>query len=348
VLRSGDLVVVEGVKSGNRLTRARIADHFSQIRASDDSEFHRLHTLGVGRSLRARAAAAETVRAYFRRMHFVEVQTPVRVAAPGLDAYVDAIRADGGFLITSPEHHMKRLLVGGMPRIFQFAHCSRAGEQGHLHEPEFSMLEWYRAFADVGSVIADTEQIVHRVVDALANDHKIVLGRSIDVTPPFDRMTIAEAFRAYARVQDVVDLAASDEDRYFQIFVDSVEPALARHPRPLFLTEFPISQAALARPCPQDPAFAERFELVIAGVELCNGFGELSDPTEQRRRFEKEQDRRRRARAPAQPIDEKLLGGLAEGLPPSAGNALGFDRLVALALGTRRIADVMTFPSTRA
>jgi lysyl-tRNA synthetase class 2 len=207
------------------------------------------------------------------------------------------------------------------------------------------MLEWYRAFSGMLDVLADTEQVVASVVRELRGTRSVqIRGASVDVTPPFERVTVREAFKDYAGVADAADLAASDPDRYFDVLVGSVEPGLARLPRAVALTEFPITQAALARPCPHDPTVAERFEVYVGGVELCNGFGELTDPIEQRRRFEREYERRRRTGAPLHPIDEPFLAALAEGLPPSGGNALGFDRLVALALSAEKLQDVIAFP----
>ncbi|MEZ4226313.1 MAG: amino acid--tRNA ligase-related protein [Polyangiaceae bacterium] len=169
-------------------------------------------------------------------------------------------------------------------------------------------------------------------------------GRRVDLEPPFERMSVREAFRLYADIADAADLAAEDESLYFQIFVDRVEPALARIDRPLFLQEFPASQAALARLSSTDPTVAERFELMIGGIELCNGFVELTDATEQRARFAQELQRRRARGQPTPPTDERFLSALAAGMPPAAGNAVGVDRVIALCLGQARIDQVMAFP----
>jgi lysyl-tRNA synthetase class 2 len=342
----GELVVVRGVRSGRSLRDAFVLSRHPGRPPAAGAEVARFVLEGTGRRLAARARALSFLRAYFDGNAFVEVETPLRVPSPGLDAHVDAIRAEGGYLITSPELHMKRLLVGGLPRIYQIARVSRAEELGALHEPEFTMLEWYRAFADSQDVIHDAETLIHGAVKALSGAASVhVNGRLVDVTPPFTRLTVKAAFREFGAVDDAATLAARDPDRYFQILVDAVEPALAESPRPIVLHDFPLSQAALARPCDHDPGVADRFEIYVAGVELCNGFGELTDPREQRRRFEMELARRQRAGAPLHPIDERFLAALDEGMPPSAGNALGVDRLVALALGTTRIEDVTAFPA---
>ncbi|HEX7668525.1 MAG TPA: EF-P lysine aminoacylase EpmA [Polyangiaceae bacterium] len=344
----GELLVVEGRIRKRGLDRASLIERHPGLPPAADSEHGRLSLGGVGKHLVSRALALRIIRTWFDARGFLEVTTPVRVPSPGLDAHVDAIRAEPGYLITSPELHMKRLVVGGLPRVYQIAHTSRADEHGALHEPEFAMLEWYRAFSDMDAVVRDTEDLVLAVVLALAGRPSVKIGaRSVDVRPPFPRVTLREAFKRHAGIADAVDLAAEDEERYFQTFVDRVEPGLAKARRPVVLTEFPATQAALARRCPHDATVAERFEIYVAGVELCNGFGELTDPAEQRRRFAIEQDRRRRTNTPVYPVDERFLSALEEGLPPSGGNALGLDRLIALGLGVARIADVMAFPKER-
>lgn len=313
---------------------------------------------GLGERLLARDRARRAVRAYFEREDFIEVETPALAPCPGLDAHVHSLgqvfpsgSSDEApsFLITSPELAMKRLLVGGLERIYQFAHCFRAEELGALHEPEFILLEWYRAFAGVEEVLTDTEQIVRTVAAAVHPQGRLsreVEGRRIELSldEPFLRLTVAEAFHTFAQVEDVVDLAATEPDRYFDLLANRVEPRLVELPSPVFLIDYPASQAALARKKPGQPELAERFELYALGVELSNGFGELTCPREQRARFVAEQARRRAESEPVYPLDERFLAALEEGLPPSGGNALGFDRLLMLALGERSVDRVMAFP----
>ncbi|HVU00509.1 MAG TPA: EF-P lysine aminoacylase EpmA [Polyangiaceae bacterium] len=345
-LEPGELVVVRGKPSTRKLRKARLVERTPGAPPREHSEQSRFSLAGVGANLVARSRALRTVREYFDGRGFVEVETPFRVRTPGLDAHVDAIPAEGGYLVTSPELHMKRLLVGGLPRIYQIARTSRAGEHGSQHEPEFSLVEWYRAFSNAEAVMADTEELVRSVVRELAGKPVVRLGDlRVDVRRPFERRTVRQAFREHAGVEDAADLAATDPDRYFRAMVEQVEPALAAFDRPVFLTEYPATEAALARRTDHDPAVAERFELYLGGVELCNGFGELTDADEQRRRFEQERDRRRRDGSPVYELDERFLAALAEGMPPSGGNALGFDRLVALALGLGTIQDVIAFPA---
>jgi lysyl-tRNA synthetase class 2 len=348
-LTPGDLVTVTGAAARGRVTDAVVSERFPCPAPTGSGEVARLAWHGVGPRLAARAAALDEIRRVFSEAGFVEVDTPVRVRTPGLDLHVDALRAEGGYLSTSPELQMKRLLVGGVPRCFQLSRCFRKGELGRLHEPEFTMLEWYRAFAGQAEVMADTEAVVTRVVQRLAGGSRLRVagGPTVEVRAPFERVTVREAFRRFAKVADAVDLAATDEDRFFELLVGVVEPALARRRRPVFLCEYPATQASLARRKPGDPAVAERFELYLGGVELSNGFGELTDPAEQRARFQADRRARRRNRRPVYALDERFLAALHEGMPPAGGNALGVDRLIALALGQDAIALVMPFPWDR-
>jgi lysyl-tRNA synthetase class 2 len=329
----GDLVVVRGRPDGMRLVQGELVGRTPCPTPTANGEFYRSVFAGEAERLRDSARAAAAIRAFFAERGFVEVTTPLRVPAPGVDFHVDAIAASGGYWITSPELEMKRLLVGGMPRIFQMARVARADEAGPLHEPEFTMLEWYRAFAGLESVLRDTEELVRSVVRGLAGEDEVfVLGaRKVTVSEPFERVTVREAFQRYAGIGDAAELAARDEDRYFELLVSKVEPALAELPRPVFLTHYPISQAALARPYADDPTVAERAELYFGGVELCNAYGELTDAVEQRRRFVDEAVRRQALGRPVYPLDEAFLASLVEGMPPAAGNALGFERLVMVA-----------------
>lgn len=318
-----------------------------------DSEHGRLAWTGRATALRARNEALRVIREYFRGEGFIEVETPTLVPCPGLDPHVHSLGCvqrgeELDWLITSPELHLKRLVVGGMPRVFEVARCFRAEELGALHEPEFTLVEWYRAFAGYERILEDTEQLIARVAEELAGRAQLTLpgtAKTIDVSPPFERLTLREAFRRYASVDDAVRLAVDEPDRFDEVLIGEVEPGLAAEGRPIFLTHFPSTRAALARRCPHDPSVAERFELYVGDVELCNGFGELTDPVEQRQRFQAEIERRRAAAEPVYPLDERFLKALEEGLPPSSGNALGLDRLVALACGGLPIDRVQAFPA---
>jgi lysyl-tRNA synthetase class 2 len=333
----GDLLVLEGRWSRQkRLEDAKIVERTPCPLPRGDGEISRFSYQGSGRAVRARARALRAIREWFEAERFLEVDTPARVRTPGLDLHVDALPQAGGHLVTSPEFFMKRMLAGGFPRIYQLAHCFRADEQGAQHEPEFMMLEWYRAFADVERVMADTEQIVRCVFETI--------GKRLASKRPFERLPVREAFRRFANEPDAASLAKRNSDRYFELLVDRVEPALDALERPIFLVDYPISEASLARPSPADPEVAERFELYLSGVELCNGFGELTDPAEQRRRFQEDRRQRKRLGRPDYSLDERFLSALDEGMPRASGNALGVDRLIALALGATSIQDVMAFP----
>jgi len=341
----GELLVVRGAYVGGRITRARIVERAAGAEPHADGDFARLTFSERGRNLRQRAMALAAVREYFAAEKFVEVATPFRVRAPGVDANVDALRAEGGYLITSPELHLKRLLVGGMPRIFEVARVSRADESGTLHEPEFTLLEWYRSFADQAEIRADTEAIVARVARAVSGKDRLITpdGRTLSTRRPFPSISVNDAFRRYANVRDASALAEHNEAHYFELLVSRVEPALATFDRPVFLCDYPRSQAALARLSPTDPSVGERFELYAGGVELSNGYGELTDPVEQERRFVAERARRRAEKRRVYPLDRRFLAALREGMPRASGNALGFDRLLMLALGAKSIADVVAF-----
>jgi lysyl-tRNA synthetase class 2 len=296
--------------------------------------------------LRERANVLARTRRFFDSRGFVEVQTPVLVPSPGLDLALDAFEVTGGdrgsprWLATSPEYQMKRLLADGWSRIYQVVPCFRRAEFGARHNPEFTMLEWYRAHATMEDVVRDTEQLVAAVTGG-----RVRLGeRAIDVRPPLERLTVCDAFARFAgwTREQTLTAAAGDPDSYFRAMVERVEPALERIDRGVLLLEYPASQASLARKKPGDPEVAERFELYVAGVELCNGFGELTDAREQRARFEHDQAERGARGLPVYPIDERLLEAVAR-MPPSGGNALGLDRLVALVCGTTEIAEVLAF-----
>ena len=310
-------------------------------------KLHRLHE---------RARALKAVRSFFEQEGFLEVEPPSVVPSPGMDLHLDAVGVDAApfgatgteprWLITSPEYQLKRLLVGGADRVFSVARCWRASERGRHHEPEFTMIEWYRAFESSEALMRDTEALVAQVVCAVAGRPLVTTdtGAPIDLSPPWRRLRVAEAFARYA--DEPLEKVLPDEEAFFRILVERVEPALARS-GPTFLTHWPASMASLARIDPSDSRYCDRFEAYVGGLELCNGFGELVDPIEQRARFERDQEARRLEGKVVYPIDERFLSALEEGMPPAAGNALGFDRVVMLATGAKRIADVMAFPQER-
>jgi lysyl-tRNA synthetase class 2 len=306
------------------------------------------------RRLAARAKALRALRALLDEEGFLEVETPLAVPSPGLDLHLAAFDVGGmrapRWLITSPEYQMKRLLAGGLSRVYQLARCFRKDERGRRHEPEFTMLEWYRAFEGADALMRDTERIVSQLALTLRDTTVLPIdalgARSpqLDLAPPWDRITVEEALARHT-TRSLPELLV-DEQAFFLVWSHEVEPKLGFE-RPVFVIDWPASMASLARLHPDRPAFADRFEAYVCGVEICNGFGELIDPVEQRARLVRDQEARRAAGLPVYPIDERFLGALEEGLPPCAGNAMGFDRVLALLLGAHDVADVMAFGSDR-
>ena len=291
--------------------------------------------------LELRAGAFSAIRRFFGEREFIEVDTPSVVPSPGLDPHLAAFEVRTpkgkpvGWLATSPEYQMKRLLSAGAKRIFQLSRSYRADEQGQHHEREFTMLEWYRADAGSEDVIRDTEALVAFVAESLDQP-------APEVQPPWERMTVEDALQFHANV--TLESLVDDEESFFRIWVEQVQPRLGGE-QPVVVTDWPASMASLARI--KDNGMADRFEAFYRGVELCNGFGELTDPDEQRRRFECDQEQRRALGAAVYPIDERLLDALKSGMPESGGNALGVERLLMLLLGADSIQTVMPFPEER-
>jgi lysyl-tRNA synthetase class 2 len=316
---------------------------------------------GRVRNLEKRAALNRAIRAFFEERGFVEIEAPILVPSPGLELHLDAFQVDdrGGpprYLITSPEYQMKRLLAGGLPRIYSLGKVFRRGELGPHHNPEFTMLEWYRA--DEGwRAIADDVEALCAACALAVNGSTRILG--IELAPPWERLSVAAAFQRYAGVavagdEEAADLkeklaaaghktghAAAWDDIFFTVFLDAVEPHLGRA-RPTLLYDWPRPLCALAREKPGDPRVVERFEAYAGGLELCNGFGELTDAAEQRRRLDHDLTERRARGLAEYPIDERFLAALGA-MPPSGGVALGVDRLAMLLLSAAQIRDVIPF-----
>jgi len=280
------------------------------------------------------------------------------------------------YLHTSPEFAMKKLLAAGEKRIYQFAPVFRARESSPLHAGEFSMLEWYRAGEDYTALMADCADILRLAADVGGRGTFTFRGCECDPFAEPERLSLNEAFERYAGIDLALEIirwdAASLEtgpdgdflarsfheaasrtgvrtapddswtDIYSRILCEKIEPNLGIG-RPTILDRYPVSEAALARPCPDDPRVAERFELYVCGVELANAFGELTDPAEQRRRFEADMAEKQRLYGESYPLDEDFLNALAY-MPPASGIALGFDRLAMLATGAERVEDVIFTP----
>ena len=290
-------------------------------------------------NLERRALLLTSVRAFFSSAGYLEVETPVRIPAPAPEAHIDPVASESWYLHTSPELAMKRLLAAGLPYIYQICRCFRQGERGRRHLPEFTLLEWYTAHEDYRHMMRQTEALVREAAMRLNGRPQIVYqGRTIDLAPSFERLSVEEAFARWADCTPAVALAAG---RFDEIVALCIEPRLGWE-RPVLLFDYPAACAALARRRADRPAVAERFELYIGGVELCNGFSELTDANEQRRRFETEQAVRRRSGKPLPPMPAAFLSSLPD-MPPATGNALGLDRLAMLLSGTENIDDVTAF-----
>jgi elongation factor P--(R)-beta-lysine ligase len=330
-------------------------------------------------NLAARGRILAAVRDFFRGRDYLEVETPALQMSPGIEPHLQAFATvlhdprDGAarprYLHTSPEFAMKKLLAGGLPRIWQLAHAFRDGERSATHHPEFSMLEWYQAGASYRDLMDECEALLQAAQDAAGAAAMRWRGHSADAHRPWQRLSVAEAFKRHAGIDllatapdrmqpDAARLAAEAvriglpphpgddwETLFFRIFLDRIEPHLGIG-APTILYDYPVSMAALSRPKPEDPRLAERFELYVCGLELANAFGELTDAAEQRRRFAADRERKAALYGESYPIDEDFLAALEWGLPDCAGIALGFDRLVMLATGAAQIEDVLWAPVT--
>jgi len=234
---------------------------------------------------------------------------------------------------------MKRLLAEGFPRIFQICKCFRQGERGNLHLPEMTLLEWYRTDSNYFDMMNECEALIGEVARQINSKNTISYRRNeIDLTPPWRKISVSEAFNRFASISMETAL---QKDQFDVIMVEEIEPRLEKA-RPVFLYDYPASRAALARLKPEDSRYAERFELYIGGLEICNAFSELTDPVEQRARFEREQDYRRGSGKTVYPIPAKFLAAL-ESISAAAGNALGIDRLVMLFTDAEKIDQVVAF-----
>ncbi|MFN4281002.1 MAG: EF-P lysine aminoacylase EpmA [Alphaproteobacteria bacterium] len=331
--------------------------------------------------LQARAAMTGALRGYFAAKDFLEVETPALQVSPGLEPHLQAFGTTltdpyGGparpmYLHTSPEFAMKKLLAAGLPRIFQIAPVFRDGERSDTHHPAFSMIEWYRAGEPLAALIDDCGALLRATWQAAPEDlRKGGLrwkGKACDPMRRPEVLTVAEAFRRHAQGLDILATAPDPtnpsverlrdaathaglklpesgdwEDLFFHIFLEHIEPKLGIG-APTALVDYPLSMAALAKKSARDPRVADRMELYVAGLELANGFAELTDAAEQRRRFEADMEKKQRLYGERYPLDEDFLAALAE-MPDASGIALGFDRLVMLATGADKIDDVLWAP----
>ncbi len=324
--------------------------------------------------LMTRSRIAAAVRAWFAARDFVEIDAGILQISPGNEAHLHAFATELAtpalalsrlYLHTSPEFAAKKLLAAGERRIFELARVFRNRERGALHHPEFTLLEWYRADEPYEAVMADCAAILALAARVAGTTQVSFRGRTADPFAPPERITVADAFARFAGIDLLATLAGRDGDRvalaraaaaagvrcaadddwsdiFSRILVERIEPHLGSG-RATILDRYPLVEAALARPSPADPRLAERFELWVCGVELANAFGELTDPAEQRRRFELEMAEKQRRYGERYPIDEDFLAAL-DRMPPASGCALGFDRLVMLVTGASRIDQVIWTP----
>ena len=289
--------------------------------------------------LKLRNKIFHSIRDFFYNEDFLEIETPYIIPSHAPELHVDAIHADKNkYLHTSPELCMKRLLANGYSKIFQIAKCFRAGERGRKHLPEFTMLEWYRAYDDYYSLMEDCEHIFCKVAaDINGNLNLDYKGLKLNLAAPWERLSVKEAFTKYAGITHESAIA---QDLFDEILVEKIEPNLGLS-KPTFLYDYPSALSSLAR-VKSNSDVAERVELYIGGLELANGFSELIDPVEQRHRFEKELSQRTNLGKELYPVPEKFLEDM-ENMPESAGMALGLDRLIMLFTNKSRIDDVVSF-----
>ncbi len=292
--------------------------------------------------LDGRAKIVRAVRAWFEAEGFTEVEPAALAASPGAEVHVDAFESDGRYLHTSPEFAMKKLLAAGEEKIFYLGKTWRRGETGPLHAPEFTMLEWYRAGAPYQQVMDDCVALARLAAREAGADAFRWRDRVCDPFAEAQRITVREAFVRYSPQARIAPPPAS-RDEFSKRLVTDIEPNLGA-PALTLLNEYPIGEAALAQRCAHDANVAERFEMYACGVELANGFGELTDPVEQRARLIEAMAEKEKRYGKRWPIDEDFLAALAH-MPPASGVALGFDRLVMLATGARHINDVLWTPT---
>ncbi len=290
-------------------------------------------------NLQLRSDIIGSIRHFFSTRGYLEIETPVRIPAPAPEAHIEAQGSGSSFLQTSPELCMKRMLASGYSKIFQICKCFRKEERGRRHLPEFTMLEWYCAEIGYIEIMDHCEDLIKSVANDIRPGNQMVYqGKAIDLSGKWNRLTVAEAFEQYASIS--MDMALS-QDCFDEIMGVEIEPCLG-FDKPLFLYDYPVSHGALARRKPTNSLLAERFELYVAGIELCNAFTELTDPDEQRKRFEEELGQKQVSGKTGSPMPELFLEAL-EYMPEASGNALGIDRLIMLFADTPTIDDVVAF-----
>ena len=293
----------------------------------------------IEKNLKLRARTVQAVRDFFIGKDYLEIETPCRIPAPAPEEHIDAQISGSWYLQTSPELCMKRLLAAGYHRMFQICKCFRQHERGSKHLPELTMLEWYTSGTDYFDMMAQTEDLLGYVAENInSGNHLVYQGNKIDLKKPWPKISVAEAFEKFTST--TLERALS-EDLFDELIASEIEPNLGQK-KPVFLYDYPSSFAPLAMAKPGNPSLAQRFELYITGLELCNAFAELNDSEEQRKKFEIEQNKRHSSGKRVYPMPEKFLESL-KFMPATSGNALGIDRLVMLFADTTKIDDVVAF-----
>ncbi len=319
-------------------------------------------------NLKERARIFGEIRAFFNARGYLEVDTPALQTAPCMEAHIQGFRTElisadrqstrAMYLHTSPEFAMKKLLVAGLPKIYQLAKVFRNCEGSAWHSPEFTMLEWYQRGMDYKDMMTETMELVRHVLKKPVS----VNGRACDAAALWEKITVVDALRKYADVDisnhlgDLAHINAEAkrigvyvsphddwENALLKVLMEKVEPRLGSL-SPAIIYDYPVSMAALSRPKPEDPRFAERFEVYVCGIELANAFGELTDARVQRERFLHDVALRKKVYGEDYPVDEDFLQALEFGLPACSGNALGVDRLIMLATGADDISLVQAAP----
>lgn len=313
------------------------------------------------------------VRSFFESRQYLEIESPILTPYPSLDSNILAFETTfkseihdsrSFYLHTSPEHAMKKCLAEGIDRIFYAGKVFRNGELTPMHNPEFTMVEWYRTGIDYHDIMKETEALILHVLKAVQTEQKLEYqGHSIELTQPWEKITVRDCFiektgidlentRTPALLRDAathIGIRVRPDDDwetvFYKLFLERIEPGLGID-KPVFMMDYPIKMALMARRKMENPLWVERCELYIAGIELANGYSELTDPVEQMDRFKHAQDHRKKIENRTYPIDTELVSALESGIKPCAGMALGFDRLVMLCLDKTRVEETLLFPFT--
>ncbi len=293
----------------------------------------------IEKNLVLRSTILDAVRQFFRQNGFLEVETPLRLTAPAPEPHIDAVESGNHYLQASPELHMKRLLCAGYDKIFQICKCFRHRERGTLHIPEFTMLEWYTTGVDYRFLMDQVEKLICFVSEKTLGRQQVPYrNTTIDLSCPWKRIRTGDAFTLYA---DMDMKSAVANDMFEEKLAFEIEPRLDRS-RPVFLHDYPLEYTPLAKSVPDDPEAAQRFELYLAGIEICNGYGELTDADTQRMRFESELSSKRANGRRVSPMPERFLDDMSN-MPEASGCALGLDRLVMILADAEAIDDVVAF-----